>query len=171
VVLVRREADLEAAFSQSAPYLFHATEGRNWDQGLRSFTCSRRIDALKVWVGLQRHGAQGLGLLYEHLCATARILYDLVRARPDFEAIHEPESNILCFRYAGGARDDESLDALNLRLREEYNRAGDGWITTTVLRGRRVLRTTLMNPRTKTEDLERVLDGLATLGRTLQAEQ
>ncbi len=170
-VLVRREADLEAAFSQSAPYLFHAREGRNWDQGLRSFTCSRRIDALKVWVALQRHGAEGLGLLYEHLCATARVLYELVRARPDFEAIHEPESNILCFRYASGAtRDDHALDALNLRLREEYNRAGDGWITTTMLRGRRVLRTTLMNPRTKTADLERVLDGLAALGRTLQTE-
>ena len=67
-------------------------------------------------------------------------------------------------------QDDHALDALNLRLREEYNRAGDGWITTTMLGGRRVLRTTLMNPRTKTADLERVLDGLAALGRTLQTE-
>jgi L-2,4-diaminobutyrate decarboxylase len=201
-VLVRRESDLEAAFSQSAPYLFHAREGRNWDQGLRSFTCSRRIDALKVWVALQRHGARAFGLLYDHLCETARSLYDLVRARPDFEAIHEPESNILCFRYVGaasapsdveagssrldtasdapGASDVEAgfsrldtakdLDALNLRLREEYNRSGDGWLTTTMLGGRRVLRTTFMNPRTKTADLQRVLDGLAELGRRLDRQ-
>jgi len=171
VVLVRREADLEAAFSQSAPYLFHAREGRNWDQGLRSFTCSRRIDALKVWVALQRHGARAFGQLYDHLCATARTLCDLVRARPDFEAIHEPESNILCFRYTGARRDESTLDALNLRLREEYNRSGEGWITTTMLDGRRVLRTTLMNPRTRTADLERVLAGLAALGTRLERGQ
>ena len=36
---------------------------RNWDQGLRSFTCSRRIDAFKVWVAIQRYGAAGLGAL------------------------------------------------------------------------------------------------------------
>jgi len=173
-VLVRREADLELAFSQSAPYLFHAREGRRWDQGLRSFTCSRRVDALKVWVALRRHGADGLAALYDHLCATARALHGLVAARPEFAAMHEPESNILCFRYVGDAaherRDDDRLDALNLALREDYNRRGDGWITTTVLGGRRVLRATVMNPRTTSGDLERVLDGLAALGGELETK-
>jgi L-2,4-diaminobutyrate decarboxylase len=170
VVLVRDEGDLEAAFSQSAPYLFHAREGRRWDQGLRSFTCSRRIDALKVWVALKRHGVDGLAALYDHLCATAGTLHHLARAHPAFRVMHEPESNILCFRYVGASADETGLDALNLRLREEYNRGGDGWITTTMLGGRRVLRATLMNPRTTPADLERVLDGLARLGRQLAAD-
>jgi L-2,4-diaminobutyrate decarboxylase len=167
VVLVREEADLEAAFSQRAPYLFHGNAAaRTWDQGLRSFTCSRRIDALKVWVALQRHGADGFGALYEHLCANARLMHAAVVAHPDFAAIHEPESNILCFRYVGGrAMAEDDRDALNLRLREDYNRAGTGWITTTVLGGRRVLRVTLMNPRTTEKDLERTLDDLAAIGR------
>ncbi len=71
VVLVRDERDLEAAFSQKAPYLFHRN-GRGWDQGVRSFQCSRRLDAVKVWVALQRHGAAGIGALYDRLCETAR---------------------------------------------------------------------------------------------------
>ena len=163
-VLVRREVDLEAAFSQAAPYLFHAREGRNWDQGVRSFTCSRRIDALKVWVALQRYGADGLGALYDHLCARAMVMHDLVAARADFVTLHLPESNIFCFRYVGDGRlDDAALDRLNLRMRENYNRSGAGWITTTVLGGRRVLRATLMNPRTTAADLESVLDGLAAM--------
>lgn len=187
-VLVRRESDLEAAFSQSAPYLFHAREGRNWDQGIRSFTCSRRVDALKVWVALQRYGADAIGALYDRLCDAATTLHGLVEARADFVALNVPESNILCFRYVGqhegGRRGQEGgtatatasgdpwaarLDALNLRLREEYNRAGDGWITTTMLGGRRVLRVTLMNPRTSRVDLERVVDGLARIGVELEA--
>jgi L-2,4-diaminobutyrate decarboxylase len=169
VVLVRDERDLEAAFSQQAPYLFHTGEGeRNWDQGLRSFTCSRRIDAFKVWVAFQRYGAAGLGALFDHLCATARALYDAILERPRFEALHAPESNILCFRYvADGSLPDGRLDALNLELRTAYNREGDGWITGTVLGGRRVLRVTIMNPRTAGTDLERVLDGLESVGERL----
>ena len=169
VVLVKHERDLEAAFSQQAPYLFHGgLEERSWDQGLRSFTCSRRIDALKVWVAIQRYGASGLGALYEHLCATAHALYEGILARPKFQALHAPESNILCFRFVGdGAVPDDRLDALNLDLRTTYNREGDGWITSTVLGGRRVLRVTLMNPRTAPGDLDRVLDGLEAIGGRL----
>jgi L-2,4-diaminobutyrate decarboxylase len=63
------------------------------------------------------------------------------------------------------------LDALNLELRTAYNRGGDGWITSTVLGGRRVLRATLMNPRTTERDAVRVLDGLATLGTALERTQ
>ncbi len=164
VVLVRDERDLEAAFSQKAPYLFH---GRGWDQGVRSFQCSRRLDAMKVWVALQRYGAAGFGAVYDRLCDTARELHAAVERRPDFEPLHEPESNILCFRYRGdGSLGKEALDALNLRLRQEYNRSGEGWITTTVLGGRRVLRCAIMNPRTTSADVARVLDGLARLAAT-----
>jgi L-2,4-diaminobutyrate decarboxylase len=165
VVLVRDERDLHAAFAQHAPYLFHGASGeRPWDQGLRSFQCSRRLDALKVWASLQRHGAAGLAALYDHLCATAHRLHDTIRRRADFQALHLPESNIVCFRFVGdGSLTDDQLDALNVALRERYNRDGDGWITTTVLGGRRVLRATVMNPRTTARDLARVLDRLSAL--------
>ena len=171
VVLVRDERDLEAAFTQRAPYLFHASlrsgqaptePPRAWDQGLRSFQCSRRGDALKVWVALQRYGARGLGALYDRLCATTRSLYEAIGEREDFEALHEPECNILCFRWVGDRSiDDDALDAANLALRERWNRSGAGWITTTLLDGRRVLRTTVMNPRTAPEHVRATLDGLA----------
>jgi L-2,4-diaminobutyrate decarboxylase len=172
VVLVRDEADLEAAFSQRAPYLFHANHGeRRWDQGLRSFTCSRRIDAFKVWVALQRHGACGIAAIYDHLCDNARTLHGLISSSADFVALHEPESNILCFRFVGdGTLGDNRLDAVNLETRERYNRAGTGWITTTMLGGRRVLRVTLMNPRTTKADLEQSLSELADIGRRVVAD-
>ena len=170
-VLVRYERDLEAGFRQRAPYLFHGADGeRSWDQGTRSFQCSRRLDALKVWVALQRYGADGIAAVYDRLCATARALHASVLSRGDFEALHEPESNIVCFRYVGDRPlDPDRLDRVNLRMREEYNRSGDGWITTTVLSGRRVLRVTVMNHRTTGEDVDAVLDGLAATAARLDA--
>lgn len=161
-LLVRDERDLAAAFAQQAPYLFHGRDGaRSWDQGTRSFMCSRRADALKAWVALQRYGASGLAALYDHLCDLARALHDRLVRHPAFEPLHEPESNILCFRWVGsGPRDEAALDAANLALRERWNRSGRGWITTTVLGGRRVLRVTMMNPRTRAEHVERLVHGL-----------
>ncbi|MBA3890028.1 MAG: hypothetical protein H0X64_05810, partial [Gemmatimonadaceae bacterium] len=87
----------------------------------------------------------------------------LVATDSRYEAMHEPESNILCFRHVGnGTMDAQALDAHNLALRERYNRSGHGWITTTVLDGRRVLRVTLMNWRTTGADCEAMLEGIAS---------
>jgi glutamate/tyrosine decarboxylase-like PLP-dependent enzyme len=169
VVLMREERDLEAAFAQQAPYLFHGAEGaRSPDQGVRSFLCSRRADALKLWVALQRYGADAIGALYDRLCATAAALHETLGERDDFDALHEPESNILCFRWIGdGSLDDKRLDAVNRELRERYNRSGAGWITATTLDGRRVLRVTIMNPRTTREHVERLVQGLAEEGKRI----
>src|SRR5919107_753245 len=119
MVLTRDERDLEQAFAQQAPYLFHAGKtDRVLDQGKRSFQCSRRADIIKLWVVVQRFGATGIGRLYDHLCDTARLLHDAIADRADFENIHEPESNILCFRCIGPYRDDVTrIDALNRELR------------------------------------------------------
>jgi L-2,4-diaminobutyrate decarboxylase len=169
LVMLRHTRDLAQAFLQGAPYLFHkASNAKVWDLGPMSFQCSRRADALKVWVTLQRYGARAVGALYDRLAETAGSLYDLVQAHPAFEAMHQPESNILCFRYLGDRQQsDDALDALNFALRQEYNRSGKGWITMTVLDGRRVLRTTIMNPRTGADHLRALLDGLVATARNL----
>jgi L-2,4-diaminobutyrate decarboxylase len=166
-LLVRDEQDLERAFAQRAPYLFHGEPAiRRRDQGLRSFLCSRRADALKLWVALQRYGADGLGALYDHLCATAEALYQTILERDDFEAMHRPECNILCFRYVGRPRRGEAdLDSLNADLRERFNRSGRGWITTTLLGGQRVLRVTVMNPRTGVREVKELMEDLATMAK------
>jgi len=163
MLLVRDEAELEQAFTQHAPYLFHGVHGdRVWDQGTRSFQCSRRADAIKVWIAIQRYGMDGLAALYDRLSESARQLHELIEARTDFVAVHVPETNILCFRWVGdGSLGANVLDAINLDLRARYNRAGHGWITTTVLGGRRVLRVTVMNPRTTPGHLASMLDELA----------
>jgi L-2,4-diaminobutyrate decarboxylase len=161
VLLVREEASLEAAFRQRAPYLFQQTAGeRSRDQASRSFLCSRRGDALKLWVALHRYGTRAFGLLYDYFCELTIELHAQIEAHPAFETIHEPECNILCFRHNGS-------DELNARLRAAYNTRGTGWITSTVLDGRRVLRTTLINPRIRAEHLTAMITELAEIARGL----
>src|SRR5438105_2077850 len=181
MVLTRDEADLERAFAQQAPYLFHeGKSSRIIDQGVRSFQCSRRADVLKLWFVMQRFGSERLGRLYDHLCNTARLLYDAIEERADFETLHEPESNILCFRYLGSrakktqsdrrtAEELARIDELNRALRPRYNKEGTGWITATVLDGRPVLRVTMMNARTGPEHVRALLDGLAAKAKEVES--
>ena len=170
MLLVRDERRLEHAFAQQAPYLFHATGTEpSFDMGTRSLLCSRRADALKVWVALQRYGRSGIGGFYDYLVDLTVGLHQRLAAHPGFVPLHEPETNILCFRYiGGGVLGEEELDVLNRELRERYNRSGEGWITTTNLNGRRVLRVTIINPRTTPAHLERLVAGMDEVGRALE---
>lgn len=167
MLLVRSEAELQAAFAQRAPYLFHGDgeSTRIRDQGVRSFQCSRRADVLKLWVVLQRYGRTGIAALHDHLCDLATTVRDELATHPEFDVLHTPESNILCFRYVGDRRlDDETLDAINRDMRERYNRSGAGWITGTMIDGRRVLRVTMMNPRSTPAHIRALIDGLLLIG-------
>ena len=60
---------------------------------------------------------------------------------PDFSCAVKPQFNILCFKIDG---DDE----LQLKIRDELNKIGDFYISTTSFNSTRYLRLTLMNPKT-----------------------
>lgn len=173
-VLVRDRRHLDAAFQQKAPYLFHARPGedRCRDGGRMTLQCSRRFDALKLWVCLQHYGADHFAALLERTAETTASLHARLADADDFEPSHAPDSNILCFRHLPAALDgrpDEEVDAFQAELRSRYNASGTGWITLTVLNGRRTLRVTLMNPRTADEHLDRMLDSLRMIGREILA--
>ena len=139
------------------------TDAVGADLGPLSFQCSRRADALKVWTTLQRFGADGIGMLYDHLCELATTLHGLIDAHDRYEPLHVPEANIICFRYRAD-------DAFNSELRERYNRSGRGWITATTLSGRRVLRVTIMNPRTTATHLAALLIGLEAEATSMRGD-
>ena len=103
---------------------------RVWDQGTRSFICSRRADVFKLWVALQRYGVDGLAELHDYFCALTRSMWEAIAERPDFEAMHEPESNILCFRYVGDrTRERRSARRAQSRAARALQSSGEGWIT------------------------------------------
>jgi len=174
MLLVRSERELQTAFAQRAPYLFHGDEEatRIRDQGVRSFQCSRRADVLKLWVVLQRLGRRGIAALHDHLCDLAVCVRDELARHPEFEVLHAPDSNILCFRYVGDSlADNEALDAINREIRERYNKSGAGWITATLLDGRRVLRVTMMNPRSTEAHIRALVENLRAVAATVVDER
>ena len=156
-VIVRDGQWLRRAFEADAPYLFHAE--REMDNiGAVTIQCSKRADAIKLWLTLKLFGTEPFAAALEKVTAITRDLHDCVVASSDFEAMHEPAFNIFCFRYRG-------TDEQNLQLREDLIRSGDAWITSTVLKGRRVLRVTMINPRTERQHVDAMLESLRRLAR------
>jgi L-2,4-diaminobutyrate decarboxylase len=146
MVLVRDGKDLERAFAQEAPYLFHGSESERQlspDLGKRSIQCSRRAEVMKVWVGLQRLGSGAMGLLYDILCEKASEVHASVASQPGATPLHVPESNIVAWSLAGAGSD--AVAATRRKLHDS-----DGvWITSTVIGGRSCLRATVMNFRSQ----------------------
>src|SRR5690606_19388377 len=140
------------------------------DLGQRTLQCSRRFDALKLWVCLRHYGVSHFASLQEATVEATRLLHAKLDAAADFEPVHRPDSNILCFRWLPAelrALPAAEQDALQAELRERYNASGKGWITATVLGGRRVLRVTLINPRTEEAHLDALLAGLREVGASI----
>ena len=83
----------------------------------------------------------------------------------------EPASNILCFRHvpprirnAGNA--PERLDEHQSEVRQRVVASGRYFLVQTVLRNKIYLRTTLMNPSTKVEDLKGLIEAIRDSGRS-----
>jgi L-2,4-diaminobutyrate decarboxylase len=155
IILVRNGIWLRRAFEADAPYLFNAERASD-NIGELTIQCSKRADAIKLWLTLQTDGAAAIAAALEKVTDVTRHLYEVVSASDDFIAMHEPDFNIFCFRH-------RSDDATNARLREALIRGGDAWITSTVLKEQRVLRVTLINPATEHEHVERMLTSLRAL--------
>src|SRR5690606_1065010 len=173
VVLVREGQELAAAFSQAAPYLFHGDPDASPDLGRMSFLCSRRADVLKLWVSLHRYGSRGLADLYDLLCDRAAELHAMVEEHPSFEPSYSQQSNILRCRLlgveAGAQLELQELDTRTDELRMKYNGSGQRWFTVTTRKEVRVLRVTVMNPRTTSAHLRALLDGQALTGAEILA--
>jgi L-2,4-diaminobutyrate decarboxylase len=151
-VFVRDGVWLRRAFEADAPYLFHADREQQ-NIGAMTIQCSKRADAIKLWLTVKMIGREGFAAALEKVTDVTRYAYERVIESDDLEAMHEPAFNIFCFRVRGS-------DELNHRVREELIRGGQAWITSTMLKGRRVLRITVINPATEKRHIDAMLEAV-----------
>jgi L-2,4-diaminobutyrate decarboxylase len=148
-VLVRDGARLAEPLQEGAPYLFGSK--RHWpDLGQLTIACSQRFDALKVWLVWRVYGAELWDHLTSHVCDVTKAAYDYCSESKILEPVHQPHSNIFCFRLRKRNRDS---DRRHWTIKEELNESGFAYISSTVLDGSRVLRIVVMNPRTTVDDI------------------
>jgi aromatic-L-amino-acid decarboxylase len=129
------------------------------------FEGTRRWRALKLWLSWRHVGSTGFGRLVELNVDVARHLSRRLAESADFEAVMpEPELSVVCFRHRpAGVPAGADLDAHQDRLQVALEADGDGWLSTTRLRGATWLRAGIVNYLTTEADVDRLLGTLRRL--------
>jgi glutamate/tyrosine decarboxylase-like PLP-dependent enzyme len=175
-LLVRDGDHLAQTFGGRRPEYYRDAEAAAHDQedaGQLSFyklgfEGTRRWRALKLWLSWKHLGTEGLAKLVETTVDLAEHLARHCAESDDFEALPEvPELSVVCFRHLPRGRNMPAaeLDRHQDRLQALLEESGDGWLTTTRLRGATYLRAGIVNYLATEDDIDRLLDTLRRLAR------
>jgi L-2,4-diaminobutyrate decarboxylase len=172
MLFYRDRAHRTRAFHQDAPYLFDPTapELAEFDSGVVNLECTKRSAAFGLWGIWSLFGPQLFADMVDVTIDVAGRFYEMLLAADDFQPLHEPQCNIVAFRFVPSALRDaphEQVDAFQLRLRRAVIESGEFYLVQSRLDGRPVLRTTIMNPLTTADDLRSLLDCLRRHARDL----
>ena len=185
-LLVRRRRDLTDTFHRAPEYYRGGGTGGGEADDIETSPLNfyqhgmegtRRWRALKLWTSWKHLGTNGLGRLVEANVDTAVHLARRIAESDDFDAQPaDPPLSVVCFRHLpAGRRGAEALGATALRALDEHQdrvalaleASGDGWLTTTVLRGRTYLRVGIVNYFTTEDDIDHLLATLRRLAAEL----
>jgi glutamate/tyrosine decarboxylase-like PLP-dependent enzyme len=130
---------------------------------------TRPFRALKLWMSLKVFGADAFARAIEHGFDMAEHAERILRTRPHWEIASPAGMAIVAFRYVHPALDESELDALNRSIADLAAADGCCFASTTVLRGRTVLRFCTIQPTTTPEDLQVSIECLERAARQLTA--
>lgn len=165
-VLLREAEHLRATFQILPEYLqdVHRLQGAlNFcDYGIQ---LTRNFRALKLWMSLKVFGLEAFRQAIEHGFHLAEAAEKRLRRSGRWEIVSPAQMAVVCFRYrrCGEATDS---DAWHRELVERMVTDGYAVLSSTVLRGRTVLRLCTINPRTRVEEVEETIARLERLAES-----
>lgn len=162
-----------SAFQQQAAYLFDpsAPEIAEYDIGLRTIECTKRANSYALWGIWSLFGKSLFADLVDITFATTRTFYEMLQQASDFEPLHEPECNIVVFRYQSDWLNALSLEQQNLfhfKLRRQLIESGEFYIVHSVINEQAAFRITVMNPLTTEVHLHQLLNTIRHRADKLQ---
>jgi len=157
-VLVRRPGALQRAFAMFPEYLRDIGSGEGDEVAFRDRgpQLSRGSRAVKLWLSMQVFGLTAFRAAIDRGIDLAEHAERVIERTPAFAIVTPASLGIVTFRVAGG-------NARNAELAELA--VADGYVapSSTVLRGRTVLRLCTINPRTTDDEIERGVERMAQL--------
>jgi aromatic-L-amino-acid decarboxylase len=157
-----------ASLSIRASYLTHAEDAR--DQVDWNPEWSRRARGFPAYAALRQLGRNGVAELVERCCGHARSLTTRIGALPGAEMLWEPTINQGLVRFLDQetiAEDPAEIEAAHDRRTDEVIAAilktGEAFFGGTTWRGRRAMRISVTNWRTTADDVDRVVNAVASV--------
>ena len=97
----------------------------------------------------------------------AEYTQDILESFKEFEILSPAQMAIVTFRYVFPGLSEQRIDDINERIVNSIIDDGFAMISSTILKGHRVLRMCTMNPRTTEEDIEKTIELIKRCGDRL----
>ena len=123
--------------------------------------CTKIMLSTRVYALMSIYGMEIFEAYLDRCYDMGRQFAEIILSDPKFELAVFPQSNIVCFSIKGENTDD--ANTLNRKIRQLLLEDGSFYIVQTVLKEKVYLRVSIMNPFTKTTDLEALLDRIKEL--------
>ncbi len=134
----------------------------------KSIQTTRRFDALKPFLAFQQVGLKKFGEMIDYTIELANHTATMIKNDPEFELAVEPSINTVVFRYLPKTLlPEQKINELNDAIKMELLLSGHAVIGQTRLHNNSFLKFTLLNPMTKTTDLESLLGKIKSTGEKL----
>jgi glutamate/tyrosine decarboxylase-like PLP-dependent enzyme len=173
-LVVRRGQDLTRTFHRTPEY-YRRGQDEEGDEALDWYALTmegtRRFRGLKLWMSWRHLGTAGLGRLVDANLELARYLAARCREAEEFDILpEEPELSVVCLRHLPGGVEaarrmsPEALDQHQDEVQRALEVSGEGWLSTTRLRGRTYLRAGVVNYLSTERDVDHLLNAIRRLG-------
>ncbi len=129
---------------------------------------TRSFRALKVWMSFKVFGVEAFRQAVERGFELAELAERTLRESEPWEIITPATLGIVSFRYVYDGASEADLNRFNQRLVDAAIRDGFAFPSSTVLRGRTVLRMCPINPRTTDDDIRSTIRRLESLANGLR---
>ncbi|GII77037.1 amino acid decarboxylase [Sphaerisporangium rufum] len=167
LLFYRDGAAARGAFRQRASYVFDEEPDiyRAYDSADKTLECTKRPMIMPLWTVWSVYGPALFAQKIDRLCAVARQAYRMIDAEPDFAVAHEPESNILCFRYLPDGLEPATTHRLQLEIRNRIRSGGRFFISKVDIDGVAALRVVVMNHLIDAGHLAMLITEIRDVGR------
>ena len=148
-----------------ADYLFFK-EGDSYDLGHFSLQCTRRNDALKLWLAWREVGDAGWARLLSGYMKLADYLEQQIHEHPDLELKSGREWTNVCFRF-NPTSSSMVVDELNNQIRERLKFEGNFIVSRATIQDEVVLRSVIANNATKKEHIDGFIASVVRIGNEI----
>lgn len=146
-------------------YLFQKSQNNVWyNSAIRTIECTKSALGIIAYTAMKYYGNSYYKEYIESRYDLATTFVMMVKADQQFELAVEPESNIVCFRYAPKGHNDLTLNQINAAVRDKIIKEGSFYILQAELGGKIWIRLTIINPVTSEDDLRDLLKRIKEIG-------
>jgi L-2,4-diaminobutyrate decarboxylase len=152
-------------FAQKASYLFQKSQNNVWyNSATRTIECTKSALGIIAYTALKYYSNSYYREYIDSRYDLALSFAAMIKSDHQFELATEPESNIVCFRYAPDGHNDLTLNKINAIIRDTIIKEGSFYIVQAELNEKIWIRVTIINPVTSEDDLKALLKKVLETG-------